>query len=176
MESVNAVADLYEKMLAESSGHHRDSDEYQVMKTQAGLIARLRDSYDPDDKVSVAEMETELDKLHEAARKYADKEAFKSKKTTLGIERKNTALALLAVTDPKGVEGVEKYMADSKQAVRDFRRDKKEDKKARTLQSLIDEEKASARDLAPERKEHRRIREHAKQDPTMQDTHTALIG
>ncbi len=176
IESIHAVADLSEKMEAESGGHHRDSDEYTTMKTCARIVVEKQKYYDPDDKRSVAEMEEALNRLHDAAEKYAEKEAFKSKKTTRGIERKNTALALLAVTDPNGIEGVEKYMADEGRTVQDFRRDKKEDKKSRTLRSLIEEEKTSAHGMAEERREKRKAaRAMEKQGKVAQDTHRAHV-
>ena len=126
------------------------------MKTCAQIVAKMKEKYDPDDKDSVAQMEDALGKLHKAAEKYAEKEAFKSKKTARGIDRKNTALALLAATDPNGIDGVEKYMADNKLEIKDFRRDKKETKKARDFKSLVEEEKASSHSIAEKQREKRR--------------------
>ncbi len=154
IESVDTVADLVEKMRAES-GHHHDSDEYKAMKAYAELVADMRKNFDPDDRLSIADMEGALRDLHRAATKYAEKEAFKSKKTSRGIERKNTALALLAASDPGGVAGVEKYMSDNDLQIKDFRRDKKEAKKARDFKSLVEEEKASTHSLAEKQRAKR---------------------
>lgn len=160
-DSVESIRGLWEKMQAEDKGKHKNSDEYQSMYNAVKYAASLAESYNMDDPASVKAMRTAMDMVQSTAKTYVDaKVVGKTKATAMGIERKNTALALLQVTNP------EKYNEIAPK-VKDFRESKA--KKHTDLKSLISEEKKAARKRAgvtEEREEHRFVRkqrEHARQ-------------
>lgn len=142
------IADIEKKMREDNPTFHRDSPEYKEMKeavTRVITCARAQgfdehfhnvdaNSLELDDRVGVQTLFNEMQKLYESAEKYANKEVFgQTKSTSRGIERKNTALALIDLAKPETVIINEKAVVD--------RRVDKHDKRKVSLQQMLDEEK-----------------------------------
>ncbi len=76
----------------EHSLGHKNSPHYNEMKEALRTVCEM----DPGDPG----MKHALDELYSKAETYAEKNAFSTKKTPLGIQRKNTALLLMNLSDP----------------------------------------------------------------------------
>ncbi|MCR4763760.1 MAG: hypothetical protein K5696_09530 [Lachnospiraceae bacterium] len=120
-EAVEQIRNVQLKMKQEHSGLHIDSAKYRDMKKAVDEVCRLADTpggYDP------VKMSAALRKLNQKASLYVeDKVLDKTKKTGLGIERKNTALLLMQATDPESVERIV-------DRIEDFRLDTEHDQAA----------------------------------------------
>ncbi|MCR5179311.1 MAG: hypothetical protein K6C95_10060 [Lachnospiraceae bacterium] len=159
-DAVESIRGLWAKMQAEDKGKHKNSLEYQNMYNAVKTAASLANNYNMDDPEKVKAMRDVLDIVQRTAKTYVDARVVGKRKTTsMGIERKNTALALLQVTNPDAFNEIAPK-------VKDFRESKA--KKHTDLKSLISEEKKEARKRAgvtEEREEHRHVRkqrEHAR--------------
>ncbi len=99
-ERLGDIQNIYAKMQDERKGLHRDSLLYTDMMLKTKKVCDLAASYDPKDVRSVRQMQTAMDELFDAAELYSRKEVFgKSKSTSRGIERKNTAATLMTLTE-----------------------------------------------------------------------------
>ncbi len=160
---VDQIRDIQEKIKAESYGPHVNSREYKNMVAAVDRVAKL--PYDPENPDSVRVMESALAKLNKAAEAYADKEAYKEKKTERGIDRRNTALSLLAITDPEGLEGAQRKVEEKARKAAGMKnefftpdRSKQTRKyKIRTrFENLVKQEQAATKDLAEKRRKERK--------------------
>ncbi|MCR5674309.1 MAG: hypothetical protein K6G16_01230 [Lachnospiraceae bacterium] len=157
-----AIRELNEKVLNESTGSHKNSQEYDTMKARLAEVARLS-SLPADHPERINNMGQAMQDLYQAAEAYADKEAFKTKKTPQGIQRKNTALALMKLTDPQRADA---HIA-AKGGVKDLR--ESTFKKRVSLDDLVAHEKGrnSAEFGVKADERRRRTREaRAQQAPT----------
>ncbi|MCR5675396.1 MAG: hypothetical protein K6G16_06790 [Lachnospiraceae bacterium] len=133
------IKGMQAKIRREEKWWHWNSSSYKKMKAAVDEVCKLADSYDPTDRQMVQEMGEKMEKLHAAAKAYADKEAYKSKSTDLGISRKNTALFLQSITEDSRKDGPSDVRENE---IRDFRISG--DKTARVpknLAELIEEER-----------------------------------
>jgi hypothetical protein len=114
-EKLYNISDLQRKMAAGDSIFHRNSEEYEHMKMAVDNLMSVakRFGFDPDvDKIDGRQLVTDdafvtreltdaLSAVYHASNAYAEKEVFgKEKNTSRGIERKNTALALMELSKP----------------------------------------------------------------------------
>ena len=115
-EKLHSIADLQQKMADGDSIFHRNSPEYTHMKQAVDNLMSVakRFGFDPnldlydgsrqpktDDAFTNKELTDALGMVYNAANAYAEKEVFgKEKSTSRGIERKNTALALMELAKP----------------------------------------------------------------------------
>ena len=167
-ENVKDILTTYEAMEDEGSRLFGDSKQYKEMKDAAKKVCDLQKNMDYGDRDKVRAMAAALKTLHEKAEVYADKEAYKEKKTDTGISRKNKALALLELSDINTYKVVSQRT--ERKFVEDMRLDGKESrevvKTARTYGELIEEEVKKNRkhhDLKEQRKQLRAQREKDKQ-------------
>lgn len=135
-EALEDITDIKAKMDAETKGLHINSAKYKKMRECVDEICAMKEHYDPDDLDQVRKMSAALKKMNEAATDYyTDKVEGKEKKTSRGIERKNTALFLMNITDPKA--------KDKLKGLKDFRMKKGEGKTQRSFSELMEEEKGA---------------------------------
>ncbi len=139
-QKIDEIRDVYAKMQAEEKSRwHTDSPEYTAMKETVKKVCELADKgYDRSDFNSLSMMMDAMNNVFTASSRYADKEAFKNKHTTRGIERKNSALVLADITKSANLEIDESRLKDS-------RMNKHEDRQKRSLSDLINEEKTNNR-------------------------------
>ena len=139
-EAVEQIKNIQLKMKQEHSGIHINSSKYRNMRTAVDEVCKLADTpggYDP------VKMAAALKKVNEASSAYVESKVLdKTKKTGMGIARKNTALLLMQVTDPESVNEIV-------DRVEDFRLDKHNDqtvegdgpdRKKTSLKKLMDAE------------------------------------
>lgn len=153
-EKIRSIFDIQKKMNDGESFFHRDSDEYKGMKdsvdklinTAAAVGFNFRTNYHDtkktlptDDRVTMDMLNNAMKEVYEKSLAYANKEAFKDKSTSRGIERKNTALALIELSKPDNV-------ILNEHAVKDTRIDKKDKRTAVSLDQLMKEEIKNNRD------------------------------
>ncbi len=114
-EKLHNISDLQRKMAAGESRFHKNSDEYNHMKWAVDNLMSVakRFGFDPDvdiidgrqlptdDAFVTKELTDALSAVYNASNAYAEKEVFgKEKSTSRGIERKNTAMALMELSKP----------------------------------------------------------------------------
>ncbi|MCR4585442.1 MAG: hypothetical protein K5686_06910 [Lachnospiraceae bacterium] len=165
-DKLRSIRDIEKKMLEDNPTFHRDSPEYKEMKEAVtrvltcaraqGFDERIRNetknSLSLDDGFAAQILFDEMHKLYESAEKYANKEVFgQTKSTQRGIERKNTALALIDLSKPDTVIINDKAVVD--------RRMDKHDKRKLSLKDMLDEEKKT--NLHDRRSEIVVIRDHS---------------
>ncbi|MBQ3789355.1 MAG: hypothetical protein II800_00315 [Lachnospiraceae bacterium] len=101
-DNVRKFSELYYRMQsADKSGvFHKDSKEFKAMFAAVASIHKMSEQgYDSRDPIARAKMADLMSKAHQAADAYAEKEVYQKKKgTSLGVSRKNTALAILDLT------------------------------------------------------------------------------
>ena len=111
-KSIETIRDVYQKMQKEK-GVHINSTEYKNMRDAVKAVCEAK--YDPNDRDSVAQMREKLEKVNATAAKYVQEKAMdKMKKTSRGIERKNTALLLMDATDPRSLDPIESHIIDKR--------------------------------------------------------------
>ena len=139
-ENVQTLDELYQRLKAE--GKHRNSDEFNAMYSALEKIHEAAPTFDPSDKKSFDSMVKLYTEAFVAADTYARKEAFKAKKTDLGIERKNVALVVLATVaklqDKEAAPETSIEVMNPDLTVLD---EKGKKKKATSLSGLIEEER-----------------------------------
>ena len=153
-EKLRSIHDIQQKMKDGESIFHRDSDEYKQMKDSVDKLMTAaefvgfdfetnykdpRKSLRTDDRATMDMLNNAMRDVYEKSLAYANKEAFKEKSTSRGIERKNTALALIELSKPDNV-------ILNEHAVKDTRIDKKDKRTAVSLDQLMKEEIKNNRD------------------------------
>lgn len=147
-EKIWDIYHVQRKMHEERSFLHRDSEEYKNMKKAVddliiaantiGFDFNINDTtkktIDTTDSAVMNLLSGRFAEVYEAATKYAEKEAQKNKHTSMGIERKNTALVLKDLTKPDNVvlTGTD---------VKDMRINKKDKRVSVSFDQLMQEEK-----------------------------------
>ena len=101
------IRDIFEKMKAEGSrAVFGDSEQYQRMFKAAQTVSEMAEDMDRrrawTDPRRLKEYQDAMNELGAAAEVYADKEAYKEKKTSKGVSRKNSALAFIQLTNVVG--------------------------------------------------------------------------
>ena len=119
-------------MESEKQGMHRDSAKYREMKEAVKAVHDAMADFHPSDPNCQAEMRRLLGDVNRTASLYAqDKVYDKTKHTSRGVERKNTALALIDLAGGQIDETkVKDKRLHSSEAV----------KKGKKLKDLIEEE------------------------------------
>ncbi|MCR5092459.1 MAG: hypothetical protein K6B72_00585 [Lachnospiraceae bacterium] len=165
-EKIESVRDIQSKMHAEDRGHHKDSPEYAAMEAKVNAICEMtKNGFDPDDRAAVEKIDQAMKELYAVSKDYAEKKALKTKASTRGIERKNTALALLDIADP------ERAQKEVFGHVKDLRGSDR--KKAVSLKELLSSERKDNRERqrvsgTPER---RRVRKRGAVGEKASDSH-----
>ena len=147
-EKIRSIFDIQKKMKDGESIFHRDSDEYKNMKESVDKFIMAaaatgfnfgenpngtRKTINTDDHDTMELLNNAMKDVYEKSLAYANKEAFKEKGTSRGIERKNTALALIELSKPDNV-------ILNEHAVKDTRIDKKDKRTSVSLDQLMKEE------------------------------------
>ncbi len=162
--NMKAMREAYEKMKSEHKlPTHKDSPQYTAMKEALRTVCEMS----PDDP----NMKRAMDHLHDAAKDYAEKSAFTSKKTPNGIRRKNTSLLLMSLTD----QSKTRDMLTEKSGLVDTRLTTH--KKQKDFKTLMEEEmKRNERKYgvkAAQRQAHRKA-EMAKANPSVRTNDRAM--
>ncbi len=162
-DDIDSIRGLWEKMRTEDKGRHKNSPEYQRMYDAVKSAVEIADVYNMEDPKAIRLMRESLDIVRSASTDYVEAKVVDKKKgTKMGIERKNTALALLQITDPATFN---ELAGD----VKDFRQSKK--KTHTSLRELISEEKKEARKRIakdPQKEAHKELRKHREHRRTEQ--------
>ncbi|MCR4762010.1 MAG: hypothetical protein K5696_00620 [Lachnospiraceae bacterium] len=145
-DSVKGVQDIWRKMEREEATEsekrfkHKNSPEYEEMRKCVEAVNNLAGmlSFHPDNATAVKSLEEKMEALNKAAVRYAEKKAVGFKRTSMGIERKNSALALIQLTNPKQAQEFAKKVTDLRMS--------KDDKKQRSFAQLIEEEREANRE------------------------------
>ncbi len=142
----NHLPDIYnlcDKMEKEGSRRLGDSAEYKAMRDAAYHVRELtKDMSEADfnDRDKMIEVNRAIEELHAAAETYAKEKVYgKDKKSSTGISRKNTALALIDLTTVGASAGMRNEdVSDMRMSMFEGR---KKAKAKRGLSDLIEEEK-----------------------------------
>ncbi|MCR4762008.1 MAG: hypothetical protein K5696_00610 [Lachnospiraceae bacterium] len=159
-DSVKGIQDIWKKMEREERAEsekmfrHRNSPEYEEMRRCVREVSVFASLNQFDNADFVTKLSDKMDRLSQAAARYAEKEAFKNKRSSMGIERKNSALALLQLTDPNKATEMGKRVTD-------FRMSKSDSRTKRTFAELVEEEKAQNRASAGRAKKGEQARPNA---------------
>ena len=143
----NNLPDIYnlcDKMKKDGRRLFGDSEEYKTMRDAAYHVRSLTENMteaDFNDRDKMLEVSKAMEKLHEASKAYAEEKVYgKEKKTSTGVSRKNTALALIDLSDVGKNSGIKEEVD-----VADMRLDRSESLKTtrsrRGLNELIEAEK-----------------------------------
>ncbi|MCR5676289.1 MAG: hypothetical protein K6G16_11325 [Lachnospiraceae bacterium] len=172
LDRLRQIDEVYAKMESEKQGRHRNSKEYQDMKNAVYAVHLAMAEYHPDDPQSRADMSRLVDRVKETSSEYARLKAYgKTKMTEMGVQRKNTALALMDIT---GAQIQEDRVIDRRQT-------KAESKKTRkSLRDLLRDEHETTRTThgaeATQRRKQRRHAEAEKRKHMGQSGPTAPTG
>ena len=123
---ISTLRNAYEKMESEHSFGHKNSREYEEMRSALKAVCDM----EPNDP----RMQNALGELYTKSNAYAQKNAFSTKKTPLGIQRKNTALLLMSLSDPHQTKAVLEQRTPEDLRLKTF-------KKKTDFNSLMAEEK-----------------------------------
>ena len=176
-DKLYSISDIQRKMEAGESIFHRNSEEYTHMKNAVDNLMSVakRFGFDPnlelldgskqlptDDAFINKELTDALSMVYNAANAYAEKEVFgKEKNTSRGIERKNTALALMDLAKPDHIVINEKAV--------DRRAEKRG--KSLSLDDLMAQEKTTNREKHRDRERHIVVLPEAQMGPKSTPKH-----
>ncbi len=134
IDKLKQIDEIWAKMESEKQGLHRDSAKYREMKEAVKAVHDAMAGFHPSDPNCQADMRRLLGNVNRTASLYAEDKVYdKTKRTSRGVERKNTALALMDLAGGQIDENrVQDKRLHSSEVV----------KQGKKLKDLIDEEHA----------------------------------
>ncbi|MCR5674904.1 MAG: hypothetical protein K6G16_04265 [Lachnospiraceae bacterium] len=139
-DMMDTIRGIQLKMNQEKKSLLRSSPEYERMKKAVDEVCKIASSrdYHSRDGAQVDLLAKAMKELSDASYACAKVEATGNKWRTRGIERKNSALLLLHLTNPEKEQEI-------RTQVKDFRMKRSESRTQRSYEQLLKEEKASAK-------------------------------